>query len=507
MRINTSYPAALLAALMLSAPTLVLAEEEQDAAEQAVEADAAQTQQQQQSLRGGVRDPLDPVSLPARQGMQAGAASSPNAFNPMVSVILDGVFYADSEHGEAQEIIDEAPGFGGGHSHGHGHGHGLQEGFNLRETEITFSATVDPYFDAVAVVAIEGADAVELEEAYGVTRALPGGWQVKFGRFLSDVGYINKQHPHDWDFVDRPLVNELLFGDHGIQENGVQLSWVAPTRTYTRVGLELLQGETSGIAGYEGSGRSQFVTIVPAVDDGDVQYCPGQDPGTPCRLRSRVDHEFDDVSGPRLYTGFLKWAPNMGFDHAMQFGLSGGVSRAWQQIEEHSSTRVETWDGDAWFAGLDVVYKYDAGRSYGHGNLTLQGEYFYRERDVRYFNRIPEEFGSDDVEVLDDVDQTHRQDGLYVQAVYGIAPRWKAGLRYDGIGFRNRAYDGADRVDAGTSHRYTANLTFLPTEFSRLRLQVAHGDIDSDDDDHGHDFNQVMLQYQLSLGAHGAHPF
>lgn len=508
MKIKTHFPVALVAVSMLASP--VLAQEADDAAERAAEADATRMQQQQGSLRGGTRDPLDPVSLPARQGVQA-VGNSPTAFNPMVSVILDGVFYADDVDGEAGEIVSEAPGFGGGHGHGHGHGHGgLGEGFNIRETEFTFSATVDPYFDAVAVLALEGTDEVELEEVYGVTRALPGGLQVKFGRFLSDVGYINKQHPHSWNFVDRPLVSELLFGDHGIQENGVQLSWVAPTRSYTRLGLEALQGETSQIASYVGEGHYEIDTFVTAdgTNNGAGEVCEGLADGAPCRVSSEMEYELEAASGPRLFTGFAKWAPDLGFDHALQLGVSGGYSRAFQRVEEHSDGELETWDGDTWFAGLDMVYKYDAGRSFGHGNLTLQGEYFYRERDVHYVKRAFDDFGEDTFDLEDDMDQTHRQDGLYVQALYGIAPRWMTGLRYDGIGFRNRAYEGADRIDADTSHRYTANLSFLPTEFSRLRLQFARGDMDHEAGaDHEHEFNQVMLQYQLSLGAHGAHAF
>ncbi len=144
-----------------------------------------------------------------------GAAAAQSAFNPQISVILDGGFYSDSVHGEAFEIIEEAAGFGGGHHHedDHAHGgHGLERGFNIRELEIGIQATVDPYFDAFAMLTLDNDGGMELEEAYATTRALPAGLQLKFGKFLSDIGYINRQHPHQWHFTDRPLVNQQAAG-------------------------------------------------------------------------------------------------------------------------------------------------------------------------------------------------------------------------------------------------------------------------------------------------------
>jgi hypothetical protein len=43
---------------------------------------------------------------------------------------------------------------------------------------------------------------------------------------------------------------------------------------------------------------------------------------------------------------------------------------------------------------------------------------------------------------------------------------------------------------------------FNPSEFSRIRLQFAQ-----DRARIGHIDNQISLQYQMSLGAHGAHSY
>ena len=84
-------------------------------------------------------------------------------------------------------------------------------------------------------------------------------------------------------------------------------------------------------------------------------------------------------------------------------------------------------------------------------------------------------------------------------------PRWRVGLRYDWLSADNETpgitsptpFDGDDREP----DRYTLMLDFANSEFSRLRLQVSE-DNSSDDSD-----TQFVLQYVLSIGAHGAHAF
>jgi hypothetical protein len=439
---------------------------------------------------GPVRDPLDPPSLrsTAWQVRSGEQVTSGTAFNPAISVILDGMYFTDNVHGESLEMLEEIDGFAGGHHHGddNGHAHGaFQRGFNLREVEIAFSATVDPYFDAFAMLVWDSGE-FELEEAYVSTRSLPAGLQVKLGRFLSDIGYINKQHPHSWYFFDRPLMNELLFGDHGLQENGVQLSWMPRTPFYTRFGIELLQGETSGVANYIGE-----------VDD-----IAGEERG------------FGEEPGPRLYTSFVKVAPDLGFNHALQIGLFYGRSTTFQMEDEHS-TRFEDWDGSVRFWGTDWVYKYDRGGQYGRGSFLLQGEYAVRKRDIdrqdMYFTCHPaslpcgdpgNQFQPGDLNNVQSFSQ--EQDGYYLQAVYGIAERWNMGLRHEVVGRKNFNGRGSG-TSYDSSKRLALQTTWMPTEFSRLRLQLGRAELAIDGERER--FNQVVLQWQMSLGVHGAHSF
>jgi hypothetical protein len=84
--------------------------------------------------------------------------------------------------------------------------------------------------------------------------------------------------------------------------------------------------------------------------------------------------------------------------------------------------------------------------------------------------------------------------GYYVAGDYQFARRWFAGLRYDHSG---RAED-ASLIDKGQS----AILTYWPSEFSQLRAQyrrTKYADAPI--------ANELLFQFQFSIGAHGAHPF
>lgn len=416
----------------------------------------------------------------AQQDPETGSESR-TGFNPQMSVILDGVYYRDGADGGGESLLNRTA-VGGAHGHDDAHGHGgtgLEEGFNLRETEIALSAAVDYYFDALAYITVAEDGGVELEEAYFQTRNLPAGLKLKGGKFLSDFGYLNRQHPHQWDFVDQNLAYRSMLGEHGLVDTGLQFTWLPEWPVYTQFGLELLQGDQ------ERFGATLDAHAQAEAFDDEI--------GDPEAFEAAVG---EPDAGPRLFTGFVKISPDLGYDHALQLGLSAAYASQQQEAFEHE--RPQAWDGDAWLLGTDWVYKYDAGRAYGEGSWTVQAEYLYARRDMRVvYDDDPTEIGAR---------RKVRNDGFYAQTSYGFAPRWSAGLRYDAAGWTNEleGQGGAtERWDS--SDRWTAALTFKPTEFSRLRLQASRADLALEEGREA--FSQVYLQYQHSLGAHGAHSF
>ena len=117
-----------------------------------------------------------------------------------------------------------------------------ERSFNLGESELTFAASVDPYFSAQLTAAITGEDEIEVEEAFFRTLALPAGFVAKGGRFFSGFGYLNEVHAHAWDFADQPLVYQAFFGNQRAQD-GLQLKWIAPTDLFIELGAETGNGD------------------------------------------------------------------------------------------------------------------------------------------------------------------------------------------------------------------------------------------------------------------------
>lgn len=415
--------------------------------------------------------PIEPTGLVPKSFPlfgSSGQVSSGTGFNPSISVIPDIVYSHDDVDGGAGEILEEADGFHGAHAEGeHEHG-GLTQGFNLRETELAFTASVDAYFDVVALFAASE-EGLEAEEVYFQTRRLPGGFQLKGGKFLSGIGYANSHHPHQWDFVDQNLAYELLLGGHGLNEKGLQLTWLPKLPFYLKLGAEALQGENEKFSNYVGPEEFPGVT-----EDADPRVLTGK-------------------AGPRLFTGFLKVGPNLGYSSALQLGASYAHSSVHQEIHDHDGDGnpegVLDGTGSTW--GVDLVYKYDSPREYGAGDLVLQAEYLFRKRDLDIL-------GTPSSVVF-------RNDGAYLQAVYGVLPRLQLGARWDAAGFTNERVRAGVKTEYETSTRWTGALTFNPTEFSRIRAQYEHAGIYVGGEKET--YGQFVLQVQLSIGAHGAHKF
>jgi hypothetical protein len=93
-----------------------------------------------------------------------------------------------------------------------------------------------------------------------------------------------------------------------------------------------------------------------------------------------------------------------------------------------------------------------------------------------------------------DLTGEQRSFGMYASGDYQFARRWFVGGRYD---YAQRARDD-NQLDRGAS----AVLTYWPSEFSQIRGQYRFTRYAE-----GINANELLLQVQFSLGAHGAHPF
>tara|TARA_R110002073_G_scaffold84612_3_gene201617 strand:+ start:90508 stop:91836 length:1329 start_codon:yes stop_codon:yes gene_type:complete len=415
-----------------------------------------------------------------------------NKFNPAISVIFDGLYYHDNVKGTGPELLEQHNSVLHSDVHDHDeHAHdALTSGFNLRETEIVMSGTVDPYFDAFLTAALSG-DGIELEEAWFQSRNLPAGLQLKGGKFLSGFGYHNEKHTHSWDFADQNLAYLSLLGDHGLSGNGLQLTWLAPTPFFIQLGAELLQGEELEKFGAMLDNEELAEEISAEFDpNGNGEF-------------SVEELNFDSKSGPHLSVAFARFGPDLGTDHALQFGASVAHHNDTQSFHEESSGEAFAAQGHANLYGIQAVFKRFPRSDYGKGGYSLQGEYLRFDADERAT------FHTDSTEI--GLPISFKQDAAYVQGSYGFAPRWQLALRTAAAGIGGTLRKGNEQTETGISRQHSIALSWYATEFSRLRLQFSRNDInfgthDIDTSQDGN-FNQVFLQYNLSLGAHGAHTF
>ena len=118
----------------------------------------------------------------------------------------------------------------------------------LNETEISFQSVVDPYIRADFFLTF-GRDAVThkygvaVEEGYLTTLSLPAKLQLKVGKFREAAGRINPLHPHGLPFIDLPNAFVNYFGEEGLNDEGVSLSWLLPNKKFYQ---EFIFQATSG---------------------------------------------------------------------------------------------------------------------------------------------------------------------------------------------------------------------------------------------------------------------
>ncbi len=379
-----------------------------------------------------------PVAAPVAATASGGSA---NAFNPAISLILSGTYGRTSRDPDRYSLAGFA-------LPANGDVGPVGRGFSLAESELGFAANIDPWFSGAANIALHPDNSVSVEEAYVQTTALGNGLSLKGGRFFSGIGYLNSQHSHTWDFVDNPLAYQAFLGTQ-FGDDGLQLHWLAPSDLYLEAGAEV------------GRGRA----------------FPGSDTGrNGAGAAALYAHAGGDVGDSQSWRAGLSLLDAKASDQALvSADAQGGIANP-----GFTGTRR------VWIA--DAVWKWAPNGNATRTNFKLQGEYLRAKHDGQLAD------GGGAASPL-----ATTQSGWYLQGVYQFMPRWRVGLRTE------RLDSGSASALAETSYRPRKNslmLDYSPSEFSRVRLQVAR-----DLSRFGQPDNQLYLQYQMSLGAHGAHTY
>ena len=91
------------------------------------------------------------------------------------------------------------------------------------------------------------------------------------------------------------------------------------------------------------------------------------------------------------------------------------------------------------------------------------------------------------------------------QRIAAFMRRWGTAARYEYV--TGVAGDYLDPQWTGLRQRVSGNITFWPTEVSRLRLQYNYDDTTAIAVGTPRGFHAVILALEVAVGAHGAHTF
>lgn len=390
-----------------------------------------------------------------------------------LSLVLDTSYVSRSQKDEQLAHL-ELPGIAHGLFAPHNHNgsshptYNAQNGFNLNYAEMGIHSELTSNLDAEVLLHFsEGG--VDIEEAFFTAHDLPYNLRLKGGKFLSDFGYLNNRHHHEWSFSDMPLVYEAFLGNHGIDEIGAQLQWTAPTDTYLMLGIEALQGKNEGMFA-QAAINNPYAGQEEEVLSGSAQQ-------------------------PSLYLGYVKTSADIG-DSTILAGAS------WA----HGNTRINHFSDETPYAisaksnlyGLDLTLHY---RIHPHSALVWQSEWLYRDMKGTYIADSDNDVSTVNELVYSPIHK--KQAGYYTQLVYTPSEEWGIGARYDAI-YRNHI-TGTDQFAPENMDQFSAMVEHRSGETARYRLQYTHSNAFFNEAQERQNLDSLIFSVNLLLGSHSDH--
>jgi hypothetical protein len=368
-----------------------------------------------------------------------------------------------------------------------------RRGFTLQQAEMSIKGAVDPFFTGevhfLYFIDPDGESRFELEEAFATTTSLPFGLhergaQLELGHFFTEFGRINPQHPHQWDWMDQPVVNTRFFGEDGMRAPGVRLGWLLPLPWFSEVHL--------GAQNANGETMLSFLASDESFEERPIGGRPFADV---------------DVRSPKDLLYLARWVNGVDLSDTTSAQL--GVSYV-------TGPNATGRDGRTHILGGDVVVKWRPLTSErGWPFVTFQAEWMGRRYEADGFPLCLDADCADTVGVGSDELEDW---GFYAQLLYGFRRGWGAGFRLEHAAGSGPDFDPDDSLATGapvfTSRaddpfrgdrtRIAPLLVFHPSEFSRLRLQANYDWSEGPELD---DALSVWAGIEFLFGAHPAHAY
>ena len=337
-------------------------------------------------------------------------------------------------------------------------GNGANRGvpsLEMHESEVGFQEVIDPYARADFFITF-GEQGVSLEEGYLTFTGLPNGLQLKVGRMRAAFGKVNTLHNHVLPWTDRPLVNQnLVNGEDGIDDAGLSLSRIlpAPKGIFLEGTAQVFRGDTDNL--FRADKRSHLSTV------GHL------------RLYRDLSESTNIDLGGSFARGHSPWA------------------EAWNQLY-----------------GVDATLRWKPLRRAIYHSFVLRSELVWARTILSPGGLAL----TGNPALAGPFNQRISPFGYYVSADYQLGRRWFLGGRFDRSQRGNcLPTNPLTTTPCNTSLPLSAltldtggslTLTYWPSEFSQIRGQLQRTSYGE-----GLTANQLLFQFQFSMGAHGAHPF
>jgi len=331
------------------------------------------------------------------------------------------------------------------------------KGFGLGHSDLTVTGSLGRLFDLRLTGAVHTHDRkleADLEEASLSTRTLPAGITMKLGRFAAQLGYLNEQHPHADDFVERPLPYRAFFGQHWF-DDGLRINWTLPTTLYAQLGLEVFRGR--GLVPHAQSSRRPGALVISTKTGGDIGSSQAWQAGL-ALIDNRRELLSEDDDG---HSHHGEHTHDHSHNHAHGAAFTG--RRGWV---------------------ADVVWKWSPAGNSRNEQLRVSAEVMRFERLNRFARR-----------------GDHHQGG-YLSVVYRFQPAWEAGVSTGWIDVR---IPHDDHFHSGRLRETSLMLAYKPTHMQTVRLQATRvtgargfGEVPR---------QMIAAQWILAFGAHPAHAF
>ena len=330
-----------------------------------------------------------------------------------------------------------------------GHGHdpnnevaiqGIDVGLNLiLDNWLTGFVNINAFTDA------ERELDSELEEAFLRFHNLPGGFEIRGGRFQNRIGVQNHLHLHSWDFANANLSTSQFLGEESLFTKGVELNWIrefGPAFVALTASFGETPDEEHGDEEEEEGGNSEE-----ALFDGEV------------------------------FTGRALFGYNQTDFHQHRLGFNGVFGE-------------NGYNRDTNLFSVDYTYTWrENGLEPGGRSFAIGAEYFYR-----------------DVEFASENNSANRgstsQSSFMAFANYRFAEEWTASARYEHLQGRT---GGGELINGDVDFAFVAAerdrvSLALTRDFqyqeldSLVRLQYSHDDLDGQKED------SVFLQIAFKFG-------